>query len=93
MGPGGEIDLVMRDQRGWVFVEVRYRQSMAFGGAASSLSNAKLRRVRATALHYLQCRGCAADEQRIDALLLDGPSLDDPALQVEWIKSIIDDRF
>jgi putative endonuclease len=32
----GELDLVMRDQQTWVFVEVRYRRNANFGGAAAS---------------------------------------------------------
>ena len=28
---GGELDLIMRDGQTWVFVEVRYRRSDAFG--------------------------------------------------------------
>ena len=32
---GGEIDLIMREGRTTVFVEVRYRRSALYGGAAS----------------------------------------------------------
>ena len=39
--PLGEIDLIMRDGRQWVFVEVRSRSSAAFGGAAASVTRAK----------------------------------------------------
>jgi len=83
----------MRDRQSWVFVEVRYRRSTAYGGAASSISRAKLQRIRATAQHYLQQRRSANSDQRIDAVVLDGPALDHPALQIEWIKSIIDDHY
>ncbi len=83
----------MRERQSWVFVEVRYRRSAAYGGAASSISRAKLQRIRATALHYLQQHHAANSEQRIDAVVLDGPNLDHPALQIEWIKSIIDDCY
>lgn len=33
---GGEIDLIMRDGKTTVFVEVRYRRSGLYGGAAAS---------------------------------------------------------
>jgi len=49
----GELDLVMRDDATLVFVEVRFRQSDAFGGAAASVTLAKRRRLIAAARHYL----------------------------------------
>ena len=33
---GGEIDLIMREGRTTIFVEVRYRRSALYGGAAAS---------------------------------------------------------
>ncbi len=50
----GEIDLVMRDGGTLVFVEVRYRSSERFGGAAASVDAHKQRRLAAAAGHYLQ---------------------------------------
>jgi putative endonuclease len=50
----GEIDLVMRDAETLVFVEVRYRRSQAFGGAAQSVDAHKQRRLVSAAGHYLQ---------------------------------------
>ena len=50
----GEIDLVMRDAATLVFVEVRFRASERFGGAASSIGVAKQRRLIAAASHFLQ---------------------------------------
>ncbi len=50
----GEIDLVMQDGNDVVFVEVRYRKSNRFGGAAASVDQNKQRKLRATAEHYLQ---------------------------------------
>jgi putative endonuclease len=50
----GEIDLVMRDGATLVFVEVRYRSSERFGGAAQSVDAHKQRRLIAAAGHYLQ---------------------------------------
>lgn len=43
--PFGEVDLVMRDGAAVVFVEVRYRRSAAFGGAATSVDAAKRRKI------------------------------------------------
>ncbi|WP_052019365.1 YraN family protein [Pelistega sp. MC2] len=51
--PLGELDLVMRDQQTLVFVEVRFRQTTAFGGAIYSLSKSKLNRFKRTAEYFL----------------------------------------
>jgi putative endonuclease len=50
---GGEIDLVMRDGPEWVFVEVRARADVRFGGAAASVGASKQRRVAVAAQLYL----------------------------------------
>lgn len=50
----GEIDLIMRQDDGIVFVEVRYRRSVSFGGGAESVDYHKQAKLIATALHYLQ---------------------------------------
>jgi putative endonuclease len=54
---GGELDLVMRDGDTLVFVEVRFRQSNRFGGAAASVDRRKQRRVATAEAHYLQRHG------------------------------------
>lgn len=51
--PQGEIDLVMQDGDVLVFVEVRYRQSNAFGSPAETIDRRKQARLRAAANHYL----------------------------------------
>lgn len=35
---GGEIDLLMRDKHYWVFVEVRFRRNLRYGGALVSVT-------------------------------------------------------
>ena len=49
----GEIDLVMRDGKHLVFVEVRFRSSLAFGSAAASVGADKRRKLILAAQHYL----------------------------------------
>ena len=46
---GGEIDLILRDGRVIVFVEVRMRQSQQYGGALASLQWSKQRRIKRAA--------------------------------------------
>ena len=52
-GKLGEIDLVLRDGDECVFVEVRSRRGLAYGGAAASVGAAKQVRVRRAAQQYL----------------------------------------
>lgn len=75
---GGEIDLVMRDGAILVFVEVRARTGMGFGGAAASITAGKRARVITAARLYLATKGVDAP-CRFDAVLLqDG--------RMEWLK-------
>jgi putative endonuclease len=50
----GELDLVMAEGRTLVFVEVRNRGSMRFGGAAASIDGRKRVRLARAAERYLQ---------------------------------------
>lgn len=75
---GGEIDLVMRDGGTLVFVEVRARGSMGFGGAAASITAGKQSRLILAARHYLASKGVDAP-CRFDAVLIQGGRL-------EWLK-------
>lgn len=82
---GGEIDLIAEDEGCIAFVEVRLRSHADFGGAASSITLAKQRRVALAARHWLAAEGSAWRNRpcRFDAMLLD--SLE-PA-RIEWLKS------
>ncbi|HKJ09325.1 MAG TPA: YraN family protein [Gammaproteobacteria bacterium] len=76
----GEIDLIMGDGDSLVFVEVRYRRSVRFGGAAESIDRRKQARIIACASHYLQQHpGLAARPARFDVVAI---AADD---QVSWI--------
>lgn len=49
----GEIDLVMQDDKGLVFVEVRYRQGASHGSAIATVDSYKQRKVRNAARQFL----------------------------------------
>jgi putative endonuclease len=49
----GEVDLIMLDQDTLVFIEVRYRKHVDFGGALASINQTKQRKIIKTATHYL----------------------------------------
>jgi putative endonuclease len=80
----GEIDLIMRDHKSLVFVEVRLRSNANFGGAASSITLQKQRKIAMTAEHYLQQHGNQAC--RFDAILMDRSQ----PQNIEWIKNAFD---
>ena len=78
---GGEIDLVMQDRSGLVFVEVRKRASSAFGGAAASVTARKQARlILAAQLFLLRYRTPPAC--RFDVIAIDGDRL-------SWITNAI----
>lgn len=64
----GEIDLVMDDGGTIVFVEVRYRKSQQFGGALTSVTAAKQRKISLAALHYLQRNKRNSEPCRFDVM-------------------------
>lgn len=80
----GEIDLVMVDGDAVVFVEVRYRASMAFGGGAASVDAGKRRKlVRAAHVFLLRHPRHADAPCRFDVVAASG----DPASPaLEWLK-------
>lgn len=77
----GEIDLVAREGRTLVFVEVRRRASEAYGGAAESITAAKRARLLAAARHYL-ARKRGDSPCRFDAILIRG----EPP-RIDWIRN------
>ena len=79
---GGEIDLICRDGKALVFVEVRLRRNACFGGAAASISQGKQRRIILAARHYLAANAKNDADCRFDCLLLDG----NPEHPIEWIR-------
>ena len=49
----GEIDLIMQDEQHIVFIEVRFRSSSHYGGAASSVDQHKQRKLIKCAQQYI----------------------------------------
>ncbi|CAG0974894.1 hypothetical protein MTYP_01438 [Methylophilaceae bacterium] len=80
----GEIDLIMRDGKTLVFVEVRLRSNHAFGGAGMSITGPKQQKIIRTAEHYLQQHGNAPC--RFDAILMTKAD----ANNIEWITNAFD---
>jgi putative endonuclease len=84
----GEIDLVMHDGPSLVFVEVRARDSDAFGGAAASVGRAKQRRLAAAARHFLMTHPQEARRPaRFDVVAISGR---DGENSPQWIRAAFD---
>jgi len=80
----GEIDLIARDQRDLVFIEVRYRKSESFGGSVASVNKKKQRRIILAANHYLQKHQLANKVPcRFDVFAITGTI---QQLEFNWIK-------
>ena len=77
-GRGGEIDLIMKDGQTIVFVEVRFRQSSRFGGAAASVTLAKQQKLLQTAHLWLARHNGSFDtvDCRFDVVAFTGNAID-----------------
>ncbi|WP_437889905.1 YraN family protein [Phytobacter sp. V91] len=84
---GGEIDLIMQDKLATVFVEVRYRKSAFFGGAAGSITVAKQRKLLHAARLWLARHNGSFDtvDCRFDVVAFTGND-------VEWIQNAFNDH-
>lgn len=78
----GEIDLIMRDKDYLVFIEVRSRTSMSFGGGIASITYAKRQKIIKTTSHYMM-KNQLQDKfpLRFDVVSIDGASG-----AITWVK-------
>ncbi|MFT5658186.1 MAG: putative endonuclease [Gammaproteobacteria bacterium] len=83
----GEIDLIMLDHKILCFIEVKFRKSNAFGGAASAIPRAKQQKIIKTAQCYISASPAVAQKpMRFDALImqLESSTTD---ISVDWIQN------
>lgn len=76
----GELDLIMQDGTCTVFIEVKFRQHMKYGGPAAAVTALKQQKLRRAATAYLQQHGqrhCRFDVVAICA---------EPA-EISWVKN------
>ena len=77
---GGELDLICQDGPTVVFVEVRLRRRIDYGGAAASITAAKQAKLVMAARHWLARHGQYSDRScRFDCVLMDGNN-------IEWLR-------
>jgi putative endonuclease len=68
---GGEIDIIARDGETIVFVEVKTREDLAFGGGADAVTGFKRRRIVQVAEDYLARHHCGDCRCRFDVVSID----------------------
>lgn len=66
--PIGEIDLIVRDNSRYVFVEVKTRNGSGFGHPLESITEAKLSRLRRLVSEWCRVRQLSGIDVRIDAV-------------------------
>jgi len=82
---GGELDLVMLERKTLALIEVRYRASDDFGGAAGSVAWFKQRRLIIAAKHLLTTRtDLRRYPARFDVIAVSGASIGE---RIEWLKA------
>lgn len=77
----GEIDLIMRDREGYIFVEVKQRKA-GLSHAIESITPAKQRKLVKTAQYFLLQLGRDVN-CRFDAVVIGADN------EIEWLKNII----
>ena len=82
----GEIDLIMLEGDTYVFIEVKYRKNINFGGAIAAISPTKINKIKKSIMFYLHQAGLNEYNTpcRIDVVTLQG-NINQP--QVNWLKN------
>ncbi|MDO4647859.1 MAG: YraN family protein [Eubacteriales bacterium] len=77
----GEIDLITKDGRYFVFVEVKYRKGSGSGYSFSGVHPKKQKKIIDVAKWYLLTKRCSLDTPcRFDVVGIDGD-------QIQWLKN------
>ena len=72
----GEIDLIAKDGRYLVFVEVKYRRDQTSGYPEEAVGGRKQQKIRHTAAYYLYRRGYGEDMPcRFDVVSIEGQEI------------------
>jgi putative endonuclease len=88
--PLGEIDIIARDRDTIVFVEVKARRSLGFGGPKWAVTPKKQRKISMVALYYLKTTRQSRAKARFDVVAI--RSLGQPP-QVEIIQNAFDLQY
>ena len=82
----GEIDLIMKDNNCYVFIEVKYRKQTHYGSAVQSVTHAKQQKIKNTASIWLQENQLseAHNELRFDIIAIEGHNH-----HIEWFTNTL----
>lgn len=81
----GEIDLIMQTAGQLIFIEVKYRASRSFGGAAAAVTRNKKQKLLRAVNWYLQQQQASNRACRLDVLTIEGQ----PPYQYNWLQNAI----
>jgi len=86
----GELDLIMLDGNSLVFIEVRYRQHKAWGGALESVDGRKRAKLILAAQQFLQSESqWSKSACRFDVVAIEPAAIGQP-LKLNWVKNAFD---
>jgi putative endonuclease len=88
--PGGEIDIIARQENTLVFIEVRTKKSLQFGSPEESITPVKMERLRNVAAHYGQNHDNLPSLWRIDVVAIQMDRRD-RVTRIEIIENAVDD--
>ncbi len=86
--PEGELDIVAKDRDYLVFVEVRTKKSLSLGHPEESITQSKMKRLRACALYYQQTHPDLPELCRIDVVVVELNFKGEP-LRIELILNAV----
>lgn len=66
--PLGEIDIVAREGKAIIFVEVKSRKTEAFGEPEQAVGKAKQKKMSLLSLYYLEQNRCSSRDARFDVV-------------------------
>lgn len=72
----GELDIVARHKNTLVFVEVKSRRSLAFGGPAAAVTPAKQNKISLAAVSFIKEKSLKFDSIRFDVICITGGKLE-----------------
>ncbi len=86
----GEIDIIAKQKKSLVFVEVRTKMSLEFGTPEESINRLKQNHMRNAALNYLQDQKSAPESWRIDVVAVELNEKGKPS-RIELIENAVGD--
>lgn len=84
----GEIDVIMRDDKVLIFIEIRHRRQAGFGGAAASITSAKLQRLHRAANYFLPQLSRLFFDNITPYCRFDAIVFENNGMQLIWLKNI-----